>query len=81
MVIIDVRTPEEYNQEHANDAVNFPLQDLMDGQVPEYVRSTEIGLYCRSGARSAVAEELMKKMGFTNVKNLGGIQDVIDNNY
>lgn len=72
-VLLDVRSGPEYRGGHIPGSVNLPLQELNriweildDEQTPLYV-------YCHSGSRSRQAEGLLRRMGFSNVKNLGGI--------
>ena len=76
-VVIDVRTPMEFATGAYPGAVNIPLDDLPS-------RITEIGdtdrdivLYCASGARSAYGQRILKQMGYTNVKNAGGLHDIM----
>ncbi len=76
MVLIDVRTIEEYNSGHIEGAVNIPLQDIVSGRVPKYTKDAEIGLYCRSGGRSESAKLYLSRHGFSNVKNFGSMADV-----
>jgi phage shock protein E len=80
MILIDVRTAEEFLEQHADGAENFPLQNLQNGSLPDYPLSSEITLYCRSGGRSEMALRIMKGRGFTNVKNGGGLADVMGAN-
>ena len=72
-VLIDVRTPEEYEQGHIPGSKNVPLQSM--GDVRETVPKTDTPLfvYCRSGARSAQAVGFLSGMGYTDVRNIGGI--------
>ena len=72
-VLLDVRTPEEYAQGHIPGSKNVPLQSI--GDVSETVPETDTPLfvYCRSGARSAQATGLLSGMGYTDVRNIGGI--------
>lgn len=72
MYLIDVRTPAEYAQGHYPNAVNHELDLMMQGVLPDVPLDTEIQTYCRSGARSGAAVEILKKNGFTNVTNIGG---------
>lgn len=71
--LLDVRTPEEYAQGHIPGSMNIPLQTIesVDEVVPDL--SANLFVYCRSGARSAQAAAMLKQMGYTNVKNFGGI--------
>jgi phage shock protein E len=71
-LVVDVRTPEEFRREHLPQAVNIPLGDLAEGvsrQVKD--KSQPILVHCLSGGRSALAKRQLKKMGYTNVFNLG----------
>lgn len=75
-VILDVRTPEEYNEGHIPNAVLIPdynISQLAPQQLPD--KDKLILVYCRSGNRSKKATELLLKMGYTNVKDFGGIID------
>ena len=76
LVLLDVRTAEEYAQAHIPGAILLPNEDIgtaRPAQLP--VLDTEILVYCRSGNRSAQAAEKLAKMGYTNVYDLGGIKD------
>jgi phage shock protein E len=71
-MVIDVRTPEEFRREHLPQAVNLPLGDLVEGvsrQVKD--KSQPLLLHCLSGGRSGLAKRQLKKLGYTNVFNLG----------
>ena len=72
-VLLDVRTPEEYREGHIHGSKNVPLQSL--DKVTDFVNHQDIPLfvYCHSGARSAQAVSVLEGMGYTNVKNIGGI--------
>ena len=72
-LLLDVRTPEEYREGHVPGSVNLPLQELYRvGQVvPD--KTTPLFLYCRSGARSGQATEMLREEGYTQVKNIGEI--------
>jgi rhodanese-related sulfurtransferase len=71
-VVLDVRTPEEFALAHVPGARNIPVQSLAQ-------RAAELGsdkrvpvvIYCRSGARSAVATNLLRGLGFTQVTDIG----------
>ncbi len=73
-VIVDVRTPSEYNSSHVDKAVNIPLSMISSAvdQLPED-KGQAILLYCLSGARSGSAVSILKKKGYTRVQNLGSI--------
>lgn len=79
-MIIDVRTKEEYDEGHAEGAVNIPLGDIMAGNfgaLTGVTKGESLQLYCRSGARSESARSLLQSAGFTNVVNLGGLEDAL----
>lgn len=71
-IIIDVREPYEYATGHAKGALNIPPAHIMQGipkQLKDTPKDTELILYCRSGARSAMAAQFLSRYGFTNIKN------------
>ena len=72
-VLLDVRTPDEYRQGHIPGSKNVPLQSIskVAGMIDN--KSTHIFVHCLSGARSRQAAAILKQMGYTNVKNIGGI--------
>ncbi len=76
VVIMDVRTKDEYDQGHIKDSLLLPLDQLDDNaeeKVPD--KSKKILVYCRSGVRSATAAHKLLNMGYTNIHNFGGIID------
>ena len=72
-VLLDVRTPQEYQEGHIPESKNVPLQQL--NNVVAVVKNTEIPLfvYCYSGARSRQATGMLQRMGYSKVNNIGGI--------
>lgn len=72
-VLIDVRTKEEYAEGHIPDSINLPLSNLDQilKEVPD--KNTPLFVYCQSGSRSARAAKSMKKAGYSDVTNIGGI--------
>lgn len=72
-LLLDVRTPEEYAEGHIEDSVNVPLQNIEILRTIIEDKSTPLFVYCRSGARSARATDILKKMGFFNAEDIGGI--------
>ena len=77
-VIIDVRTPQEFNDGFIRNAVNINIYDSNDfiEKVQSFSKKDEIYLYCKSGLRSSAACQIMDQLGFENVYNLkGGITD------
>jgi NADPH-dependent 2,4-dienoyl-CoA reductase/sulfur reductase-like enzyme/rhodanese-related sulfurtransferase len=77
-IVVDVRTPGEFRSGAYPDAVNIPLDELA-GRLSELGNdlNRDITVYCASGARSAYAENLLRQMGFTNVKNGGGLSSMM----
>ena len=72
-VLLDVRTPDEYRQGHIPGSKNVPLQSIDKVTVMIDNKATPIFVHCLSGARSCQATAILKQMGYTNVKNIGGI--------
>ena len=72
-VLLDVRTPQEYQEGHIPESKNVPLQQF--NNVVSVVKNTEISLfvYCHSGARSRQATGMLQRMGYSKVNNIGGI--------
>jgi phage shock protein E len=75
-VLLDVRTPEEYNEAHFDGAILLPLQEIEAGAQPSVDKNKTIYLYCRSGNRSADATKLLQSQSY-EVVDLGGIDDVL----
>jgi Uncharacterized NAD(FAD)-dependent dehydrogenases len=76
-LIVDVRTPQEFAGGAYPGAVNIQLDEL-PARVNELGdKARDITLYCASGARSAYAQRMLLQMGFTNVKNGGGIMQMM----
>jgi len=74
LVILDVRTQEEYDSGHIENAVLIPVDDLA-GRIGELDKEKEILVYCKTGGRSVIASELLIANGFKAVYNmLGGIR-------
>ena len=72
-VLLDVRTPDEYRQGHIPGSKNVPLQSIDKVTVMINNKATPIFVHCLSGARSRQAVAILQQMGYTNVKNIGGI--------
>lgn len=70
-VLLDVRTPEEFDDGHAAGAINFELGRMSGGQLPAAKKDAAIILYCRSGGRSGQAATILKRAGFTDVVDIG----------
>lgn len=79
-IIVDVRTPEEWEYDgHANCSVNYPLDEL-SGKIEELKKYDHIVLVCRSGGRAGVAQRQLESAGIKNVENKGAWQNVTCNN-
>ena len=75
-IIIDARTQEEYNEGHLPGAIIIPEYEIADRAEKELPDKNQLILvYCRSGRRSKIAAEELVKLGYTNVKEFGGIID------
>ena len=72
-VLLDVRTPDEYRQGHIPGSKNVPLQSISKVAGVIDNKSTPIFGHFLSGARSRKAAAILKQMGYTDVKNIGGI--------
>jgi len=76
-VVIDVRTAEEFKGGAYPGAINIPVDELQMRIIELGDKSREITLYCASGARSAYGQQGLQQLGFTNVKNGGGIMQMM----
>ena len=75
-IIIDARTDEEFAEGHIEDAILIPEYEIADRAEKELPNKEQLILvYCRSGRRSKIASEELVKLGYTNVKEFGGIID------
>lgn len=79
--IYDVRTAEEYRQEHIQGATLLPVDEIEAGNLPTTDKNLPIAVYCRSGNRSATAKKLLEAAGFTNVTDLGGLSSLKSQGY
>ncbi len=78
-LLIDVRDADEYAEYHAPGAIHLPLMAIACGNIgilAQAAKSERIGVYCRSGARSERARVFLLDLGFTDVINIGGLDDV-----
>lgn len=73
VVVLDVRTVQEYSEGHIPGAVNIPHSKLESrvGEIAEY-REVDIVVHCRTGRRAKFAEGVLEEEGFTNVIDLDG---------
>jgi len=77
IVVLDVRTPGEFQSGHLQNAVNIDYEGLnFEGEVNKLDKTKTYAVYCRSGRRSGLATQVMAKDGFKSVFNLeGGIEN------
>ncbi|MGG3560989.1 rhodanese-like domain-containing protein [Neobacillus rhizosphaerae] len=71
VIVLDVRTPEEYNSGHIPDAELVPLQ-VLDGMSSELKKDKSYLIVCRSGNRSQQASEILAEKGFKDIYNMSG---------
>ncbi|MGL6104523.1 rhodanese-like domain-containing protein [Romboutsia sp.] len=76
LLILDVRTVDEFRSGHIPNAKNIPVQELNSKvNTLEVYKDKEIVVYCASGGRSASAANILAKNGFNKIYNLGGISN------
>ena len=75
-IILDVRTQEEYDQGHIPGAIVISHEEIEE-KAEEVLTDKDqlILVYCRSGRRSKIAAEALVELGYTNIKEFGGIID------
>ena len=71
-LLLDVRTPGEFSGGHLDGAINIPVQEL-GGRLDEVAKDRPVVVYCRSGARSERARQMLVANGVEKVLNLGGM--------
>lgn len=74
-LLVDVRTPSEFEGGHVKGSVNIPL-DQLPRQLPMLKDKPHLIVFCRSGNRSAMAKMLLERNGLTHVTNAGTWQKV-----
>ena len=80
-LVVDVRTPEEFEGGHLDRATNVPIQDFAEriAEVDKLVggdKAKPVVVYCGSGGRASKAKAQLEKAGYTNVVNGGGYDDL-----
>ena len=75
-IILDVREQDEFDEGHIPGAILIPYTEI-DSQAEEKMpdKNAQILVYCRSGRRSKIAAEALSKLGYTNIKEFGGMID------
>ncbi len=73
-IILDVRTQEEYDESHIPGAILIPNTQI-EARAEEVLTDKDqlILVYCRSGRRSKMAAEILVELGYTNIREFGGI--------
>jgi len=74
-VIVDVRSPQEFVAGHIEGAVNIPLDQVATGiqSIRTLKKDSTILVYCRSGRRSAMAQDALEQQGYKRVIDGGGM--------
>ncbi|PJE74136.1 MAG: hypothetical protein COV02_00110 [Candidatus Terrybacteria bacterium CG10_big_fil_rev_8_21_14_0_10_41_10] len=77
IILLDVRTSAEYEESHLQNAILLPVQNLNEKTLAEVglgeeAKNKEIIIYCRSGARSKTAYDIMSSLGYANIKSMAG---------
>ena len=75
-IILDTREQDEFDEGHIPGAILIPYTEI-ENKAEEILpdKDAQILVYCRSGRRSKIASETLSKLGYTNVKEFGGIID------
>lgn len=76
-LLLDVRTPEEFQQGHLEGAINIPYDEIHRRLAELGDSSKRIVAYCRSGNRSGKAKGILEGLGYNNVVNAGGFQALV----
>ena len=75
-IILDVRTQEEYDEGHIPGAIVISHEEIAEKAEAVLTDKNQLILvYCRSGRRSKIAAEALVELGYTNIKEFGGIID------
>lgn len=74
-ILVDVRNIDEFKQGHIKGSINIPLNIIFKTIEKIDDKNRALYVYCRSGKRSAQAKIELEKLGYTNVKDIGGIID------
>jgi phage shock protein E len=75
---IDVRTADEFKQQHVEGAVNIPYDEIDAGIASLHLdKNSAIYLYCRTGRRSGIARDSLDALGYTGVVNVGGLETAL----
>jgi rhodanese-related sulfurtransferase len=73
LVVVDVRRETEYADGHLRNAINLPLQEMMDpGRMADFDENQNLYVHCAGGYRSVIASSLLKRQGIHNLRNVVG---------
>lgn len=73
-LIIDVRTPPEYQSEHVPKAINVPYTEWNGlREIVGEDRTREVWLYCNTGRQSSIVKQQLEDVGYSNIHNYGTI--------
>ena len=76
VVIVDVRTQEEYDKKHVLGAICVPIEDIREGKLDKLPdKNKTLMLYCWTGRRSEDAAAILAKKGYKNIYEFGGLVD------
>ena len=75
---IDVRTQEEFDAGHLENVSHIPHEQIA-ARISEVTdnKAATIHLYCRSGGRAGRAKTALEELGFTNIINAGGYEEIL----
>jgi phage shock protein E len=79
-LLVDVRTPDEFEAGHLDGAKNIPLSEVTTRMEEFGPKDGVVVVYCRSGRRSGQVKRTLGMAGFTAVHNAGGMADWIEAN-
>lgn len=75
-IILDVRTEQEFEEQHIPNAINVPNETIGTKEISELPDKEQLLMvYCRSGNRSKQASEKLVKIGYSNIVEFGGMKD------
>ena len=78
IILLDVRSIQEYNEGHLNGAINIPLSELKINSIKMLNKNDIIIAYCQMGKRSKKSINVLKALGYNNVYTLEGGLDAIN---
>jgi len=75
-LLVDVRSPAEFAEGHAEGAINIPVGEVSKRLDEFGKKDAPVAVYCKSGGRSGRAAAELTSSGFSQVMNLGGVEQV-----